>query len=376
MSQQDAILKTGKLPGSLLQELIDAIPKSDHDQRLLVGPGLGEDAAHILFGENTILAKTDPITFATDRIGWYAVNVNANDIAVAGGMPKWFLATLMMPPGSTENQVRDIFEQIGEATFDIGVQLAGGHTEVTPAVTQPVICGFMLGEAPTSRTVSASGAKPGDAVIFTKGIAIEGTSILANECRDQLLNAGISRSDIDSAAAMLTDPGISVLKDAQTAVSAGGVTAMHDPTEGGLATALQELAFASNVNIIIDEASVSVIPECRVICEALDIDPWGLISSGALLATVETEHQDDVVKALENAGIEANIIGRVESRVTPPIDAQGVTHSLSLDAQTGIKGDSDQSPLSVYIQSDPNSPLEPISTFERDELARYFETDP
>ena len=119
------MLKNGKLPGRLLQELISGIPKTDADKRLLIGPGLGEDAAHILFGENTLLAKTDPITFATDRIGWYAVNVNANDIAVAGGTPKWFLATLMMPPGTTEAEVRDIFGQIGEAAYEIGVQLAG-----------------------------------------------------------------------------------------------------------------------------------------------------------------------------------------------------------------------------------------------------------
>ena len=115
MSEESPILKNGKLPGRLLQDLIDGLPKASADERLLIGPGLGEDAAHILFGENTILAKTDPITFATDRIGWYAVNVNANDIAVAGGTPKWFLATLMMPPGSTENEIRGIFTQIGEA---------------------------------------------------------------------------------------------------------------------------------------------------------------------------------------------------------------------------------------------------------------------
>ena len=351
MSQASPLLKNGKLPGSLLQDLIDGLPNATVDKRLLVGPGLGEDAAHILFGENTLLAKTDPITFATDRIGWYAVNVNANDIAVAGGTPKWFLATLMMPPGSTESEVRSIFTQISEAAYEIGVQMAGGHTEVTPAVTQPVICGFMLGEAPTSRTVSASGAQHGDVVILTKGIAIEGTSILANECRDALVQAGISNSDIDVAAEFLTNPGISVLKDAQTAVAAGGVTAMHDPTEGGLATALQELSFASNVDIVIDEAAVIVLPICRDICDALGIDPWGLISSGALLATVQTEHEGAVLAALRDVGIDASVIGRVE----------------------GV-GTDETGPM-VCGRSDSSSSTAPIRTFERDELARYFEND-
>ena len=349
MSQKNPILKNGKLPGHLLQNLIDGLPKGFGDERLLIGPGLGEDAAHILFGESTLLAKTDPITFATDRIGWYAVNVNANDIAVAGGTPKWFLATLMMPPGPSESEVRAIFAQIGEAAHDIGVQLAGGHTEITPAVTQPVICGFMLGEAPTGRTVSASGAQAGDSVILTKGIAIEGASILANECSDELVRAGIPTTAINVAAEFLSDPGISVIKDAQTAVSSGGITAMHDPTEGGLATALQELAFASNVDIVIYEAAVNVLPVCEMICDALRIDPWGLISSGALLATVQPDHEDAVVGALRGAGIDTGIIGRVQAI-----------------------GDKDVGPT-VYAISEADLSPSPIATFERDELARYFE---
>ena len=352
MSQAKPNLKYGKLPGPLLQNLIAGLPDPSEDKRLIVGPGLGEDAAHILFGENTLLAKTDPITFATDRIGWYAVNVNANDIAVAGGIPKWFLATLMMPPGSTESDVRNIFTQIGEAASDIGVQLAGGHTEVTPAVTQPVICGFMLGEAPTSATVSASGAQPGDAVILTKGIAIEGTSILANECRDALIRAGIPAADIDTAAEVLTNPGISVLEDARTAVKSGGVTAMHDPTEGGLSTALQELAFASTVDIVIDESAVYVLPVCQAICDALDIDPWGLISSGALLATVHKDRATNALASLHNVGIDAIIIGSVEY-----CDYDGQTPKVSVS-----KG-SEESTV-------------PIKIFERDEIARYFEELP
>ncbi len=352
MSNQSRLLKSGKLPGPLLQELIDSLPTIQPDKRLVVGPGIGEDAAHILFGENTLLAKTDPITFATDRIGWYAMNVNANDIAVAGGTPKWFLATLMMPPGTTEEDVRTIFEQLGEAATDLGVQLAGGHTEVTPAVNQPVMCGFMLGEAPTSKAVTASGARPGDQLILTKGIAIEGTSILANECRQALVEAGVRASDIEAGSKFLGDPGISVVRDAQTVVASGGVTAMHDPTEGGLATALQELAHASNVDIVIDEPTVDVLPVCRTICDALEIDPWGLISSGALLATVQQENSDATVKALEAEGIAANIIGNVN-----PV------------------GDEDAGPT-AFVRGEETAELVTVKEFERDELARYFEELP
>lgn len=352
MSQANPSLKYGKLPGPLLQNLISRLPDLTEDKRLIVGPGVGEDAAHILFGEKTLLAKTDPITFATDRIGWYAVNVNANDIAVAGGTPKWFLATVMMPPGTTEDEVRRVFDQLGEAATEIDVQLAGGHTEITRAVTQPVVCGFMLGEAPTSRTVSASGAQPGDVVILTKGIAIEGTSILADECRDALIRSGVSASDVDTAANFLTDPGISVLKDAKTVVDSGGVTAMHDPTEGGLATALQELAFASKVNISIGVEAVEVLPLCQVICDALSIDPWGLISSGALLATVSPDETSGVLTALNDAAIEAQVIGYVE-----PCD-----------------GDREQP--TVFVNQSSGKERRRIKTFDRDELARYLEELP
>ena len=351
MSQESPILKNGKLPGGLLQDLIDGLPKTSLDERLIIGPGLGEDAAHILFGENTLLAKTDPITFATDRIGWYAVNVNANDIAVAGGTPKWFLATLMMPPGSTENEVRDVFKQIGDAAHDIGVQLAGGHTEITPAVTQPVICGFMLGEAPTGSTVSASGAQPGRRCNPYQRHRHRRRFYTCQRVPRRTRQRGVPVSEIDAAAELLTNPGISVLKDAQTAAAAGGVTAMHDPTEGGLSTALQELAFASNVDIVFGESAVNVLPVCRTICDALDINPWGLISSGALLATVQPDHQDAVIAALREAAIDANVIGRVE-----------------------VVGADEVGPT-VYAQSEADSSPTPITTFERDELARFFETD-
>ena len=347
----DVALKTGKLPGELLQQLIDGLPRATPaDKRLVVGPGVGEDAAHILFGATTLLAKTDPITFATDRIGWYAVNVNANDIAVAGGTPKWFMATLMMPPESTVGETRAIFGQLGDAAAAIGVQLVGGHTEVTAAVSQPVICGFMLGEAPTSRTVSASGATPGDAVILTKSIAIEGTAILARECRPELLANGIPASDVDAAANLLDDPGISIFRDAQIATAAGDVTAMHDPTEGGLATALQELAFASDVNIAVDFDAVPTLPVTAAICDTLELDAWGLISSGALLATVTADTGAAVIAALHDADIPARVVGTVEARA-----------------------ETDGGPRVFRASPADGAARVPIPTFERDELARYFD---
>ncbi len=341
-------LKPGKLPAHILDRLLKGIAPSRKDPRLVIGPRLGEDAAHISFGERTLLAKTDPITFATEHIGWYALNVNANDIAVAGGDPKWFLATALLPPGTTEKEVQSIFEQLGAAAEQLGVSIAGGHTEITPAVKQPVICGSMLGEAPASGTVSSAGALPGDHIILTKGIAIEGTAILANELRSQLAARGISKDEIEEASALLMRPGISVLKDARTAISAAPVNAMHDPTEGGLATALHEIAFASNVNLCIEEGKVPILASSRKICRALKIDPWGLISSGALLIAASPSRVQKILDAMQQEGIQAQTIGAVTEKRVPNTPPRNL-----LRASDGA--------------------LRPLPTFERDEIARAFE---
>lgn len=341
------MLKPGKLPNRILSELLKDIKESRNDTRLIVGPGVGEDAAHIDFGDRVLIAKTDPITFVANDIARYAVNVNANDIAVAGGTPKWFLATLLMPAGSTEAEVARIFQQLQQAAQEIDVTLAGGHTEITQAVTQPVICGFMLGEAPTGANISASAAEPGDAILLTKGIAIEGTAILARDARDDVLGAGVSAETVRRAADFLTNPGISVLTDAQILIASGAVHSMHDITEGGISTAAQELATASKLDIELKQFEVTVLPETAEICDALGLNPWGLIGSGALLAAVDPAMANDAVDRLKRAGLDAAVIGSASTPQHP--DGPG-----------------------VYIQ-DEGGTLGPAETFERDELARYFD---
>ena len=338
-------LESGKLPNSELADIISEIYRQRQDPRLLVGPGIGEDAAQIDFGNVTVIAKSDPITFATDEIGWYAVNVNANDIAATGGTPKWFLATLLMPVGSTTEQVRDIALQLSTAASEINVTIAGGHTEITPAVNRPVICGFMLGEAPAGKAVSTAGARTGDTIILTKGIAIEGTAILAREAPEQLAAAGIDEVTVRRAADLLKSPGISVIPDAGHLISAGGVHAMHDVTEGGIATAAAEMATAANVDIQINPDLVHILPETATICAALKLDPWGLISSGAMLAAVDPKLASQTVDALKSAGIHAAAIGKALEPTAPAVQ-------LLHDDGTATA----------------------IKTFERDELACFFDS--
>ncbi len=332
-------LRAGKLPLEILSKMLGRV--EIRDPRVHLGPAAGEDAALIDFGDRYLVAKTDPVTFATDLIGWYVVQVNANDLAAMGATPRWLMATLLLPEGTTGGDAQAIFDQILEACEGLNVALVGGHTEITYGLPRPLVVGAMLGEVRKDRVVLTSGAQAGDAIVLTKGIAIEGTAILAREAEDRLRAAGMAEDLIEKAKGMLFDPGISVVRDATVACEAADVHAMHDPTEGGLATALRELATAAGVGLVIDRRHLPVVDECRTICEALELEPLGLIASGALLLTVGAADAAGVIEALGREGIPAYEIGRV----TPPEDG------LKLRTEEGTTA---------------------LPSFERDELARFF----
>ena len=307
-------LPPGKLPAALLEELLQQ-QESPADPRLLIGPRPGEDAAVIDVGERLLIATSDPVTFATDAIGYYAVNVNANDVASMGGTPRWFLATLLLPEnGTTADLVRDIFAQIREACRALQVTLVGGHTEITLGLDRPLVCGQMLGETTRDRLVTSAGAQIGDAVLLTKGYPLEGSAIMARERAAQLADQGFAASDVARWQGLLFDPGISVVKDAAVLQQAAEVHAMHDPTEGGVATGLRELAGASNVGLRLQADQLPPLPEGRLLCDAFGLDPLGVIASGALLATVPAAQADIAIQACNAAGIACHDVGRA---VTP-----------------------------------------------------------
>lgn len=305
-------LIAGKLPANLLADLLASLP-TRHPQ-LLIGPSVGEDAAVIDFapGDKLLVAKSDPITFATDEIGHYAVNVCANDLAVTGATPLFYLPTLLLPAGSADvEMVRHIFTQIGEACAKLDIAVAGGHSEVTASVNQPVIAGTMLGEVARDRYLSSGGCRAGDVVLLAGQVPIEGASIIAREKRAELLARGISEEEVDEAASYLYDPGISVMVPARIATQSGVVTAMHDPTEGGVATGLYELAVAAGVGIEVDLDAIPVSPLAAKLCALYDLDPLGTIASGALLATCAPEDAQGLMDAWAEAGWSAAIIGRM-----------------------------------------------------------------
>jgi hydrogenase maturation factor len=308
---------------------------------VLVGPRVGEDAAVLDLGDRVLVAATDPITFATELIGWYAVQVNANDVAVMGAEPQWFLAALMLPQDFREDGVAPIFHQLSEACGQLEIALVGGHTEVTSAVTRPILVGCMLGEAPPGGFVTTAGAQPGDVVVLYGAAGVEGTAILAREAAELLGNRGLPDDLIARGREFLFDPGISVVRTA-LAAAACGVTAMHDPTEGGIATGLAELACASGAGLEVDASEIPVLPTTRAVCECLGLDPLGLIASGSLLATAGTDAAERLLSVAREMKCEAAVIGRVV----------GQTEGLTMVAGRERK---------------------PLRQFARDELARFFE---
>lgn len=332
-------MRAGKLPPDLLSELLDKV-KVD-DPRVVLGPRPGEDAALIDIGDRYLVAKTDPITFATDLIGWYLVQVNANDLAVMGATPRWLMATLLLPEGTEPDTTRTIFDQLLDACEALHISLVGGHTEITYDLTRPIAVGAMLGEVAKDEVVLTSGARPGDAIVLTKGVAIEGTAILAREASEKLEQSGVATDIIDSAKGLLFEPGISVVRDAAVARDAVEVHSMHDPTEGGLATALREVAEAAGVGVVVEDDQVPIVPECQAICRALGLDPLGLIASGALLATVSPEDAPQLVGALQREGISAYEIGSITER----------EDGLKLRTRDGVRD---------------------LPSFDRDELARFL----
>ncbi|MFL7838970.1 MAG: AIR synthase family protein [Candidatus Promineifilaceae bacterium] len=303
-------LPVGKLPANLLRSILAQAPQAD--PRLLLGPRVGFDCAVLDFGERLLVLKSDPITFATRSIGWYLVQVNSNDIATTGASPRWLLVTALLPERSTTaGLIEEIASQVFEACETLGISVIGGHTEITHGLDRPILAGTLIGEVNRGKLITPRGMSVGDRVLLAKGVPIEATSILANEFPDRLTGV-LSQEELLQARNYLHDPGISILRDAQIARAAGRVTAMHDPTEGGLLTALWELAEAGNKRLEIDLKAVPIPPLSKRICDAFELNPLAIIASGALLLTCSADDAPSIITALDESGIPCATIGRVE----------------------------------------------------------------
>lgn len=297
-------MNIGKLPENVLKR---SVFKQLHTKRkeILQGAGVGEDcAAMMLEQDEMFVVSTDPITGTTQDIGRMAMLVTLNDLASAGAEPVGVLLTALLPEDVTESQIRNIMRQVDEECEKYNVQVMGGHTEITKAVNQPILTVTGIGKAFKDRMISTGGARPGNDIVITKWIAIEGTTILAKEREKELLDR-FPKKMIEEAKKM--EKYLSVVPEAATAVKSG-VSAMHDVTEGGIFGALWEMAEASGVGLEIDLKKIPIRQETIEICEYFGINPYELISSGSMLIAAPDGNM--LVRNLEKAGIPAAVVGK------------------------------------------------------------------
>ncbi|ELZ55167.1 MULTISPECIES: AIR synthase family protein [Halorubrum] len=314
---------TGKLGPDALAAALAATGADDPAVRQ--GPAYGEDAAAIdLAGSGeTLVVAADPLSLAAESVGALAVHVACNDVAASGADPRWLTHTLFLPDDDPD-RLRAVAEQVDATASDLGCAVVGGHTEVLPALDRPLCSMTAMGT--TDRFVSSGGAEPGDRLLLTKGAAVEATAILATDFRAECLDAGVPAATLDSAAEFLDD--VSVVPDAAAVRDA--VTALHDPTEGGVTTALVEMSAASGAVFAVERDAVPVRPETRACCDALGVDPLRTFASGALLAAVPPSRVDGALDALDDAGIEAGEVGTVES----PADGDAGPGAVRIDGET------------------------------------------
>lgn len=301
-------LRNGKLPNDLLQRFLSEF--GFEDPSLLVRPGVGEDTAAVrLDGSDVLVVTADPITFATDAIGWYTAVVNANDMATSGAVPRWLATTLLLPPGTTPSQVHRILSELQAACRKWAIVPCGGHTEITDAVNRPVVAATLMGTADRGGLLDKKAMRPGDAVLMTKSAGLEGTAIAAVEFRDRLAALGMDESRRLRCREALER--IGVMEEARIAAASSGTRALHDVTEGGVATALAELSAAGGYGIRVNLDRIPVLEETREVCRLLEMDPLGLIGSGSLLICCRSDAEQGLLEDIRAAGVPAVRIGKV-----------------------------------------------------------------
>jgi HAD superfamily hydrolase (TIGR01509 family) len=293
-------LPPGKVPWDLIAEHVTGPLGGD----VRLGPAPGEDAALVTIGGELWAIASDPISFTAVDAGRLAVMVNANDVAVRGAQPRFFLATVLVAPvEASSERVEELLGQVRAACEQLGVALIGGHTEVTPELPHSLVIGTMLGPV-KSRAITTGGLGCGDWIGMTRWAGLEGTAILLAELGERLNEA----TELDRLG--LSEEWLSVVPEALLAAGHPAVTALHDVTEGGVGEALYELGRASGLSLAVDPEQIPMLPITHGICTKLGMSPYGLIGSGALLIGCQEAGKESLARAFAEQQIKLTWIGR------------------------------------------------------------------
>ena len=305
----DKPLPVGKLDTDLLKETVFSHILHLRPE-VMVRPGVGEDCATIDFGKYECVMSTDPITAAISEIGRLAIHITCNDIASNGVEPLGIMLAMMLPIGTTVGEIETIMMQAQEVASSLGVEIIGGHTEITPAVNRPVIVSTAIGRTVSGGSQKAENMRPGDVILMTKQAGLEGTGIIASDFADQLSEV-LTAEEIAEAKGYMNL--VSVVKEG---VAAGkmGTAGMHDITEGGVLGAVWELSEISGVGVELEEDKIPVSEVTQKICNHFGINYLRLISSGCMMIIVHPDREEAVTEAIRAVGVDVSRIGYVKEQ--------------------------------------------------------------
>lgn len=317
MGKVRSIMKVGKLDTDLLRKIVFRHITCQREE-VMVRPGVGEDCAVVDFGDYACVLSTDPITGTASEVGRLAVHISCNDVASNGVEPLGLMLTIMAPEGTTADEIEEVMRQAGEESKKLNVEIIGGHTEITSAVNRIIVSATAIGRQIKNRVVATCGAQVGDLVLMTKTAGLEGTAIIAHENTGVL--TGYMGADMVERAKYMMNM-ISVVPEGIIG-GALGTSSMHDITEGGLLGAAWELCEAAGVGIEIHLNHVPIAVETEKICGYYHLDPLRLISSGCMLMTIPEEKGSELLRALEEKGIQGTVIGRITNEGRYLIDGE------------------------------------------------------
>lgn len=300
-------LELGKLPPQVLEKYLFKMTGTNSAD-VVLPPRVGVDFGAVRMGQGYLVVSSDPVTGVSDRIGWYAVNVSANDVATSGNRPRFLQSIILLPPNATIAGIERISMQMHRTAEGLGIAIVGGHTELTPGLNRPIVVTTAFAFA--SSFVSAADAHEADSIMMTKTAGVEGTAILGHSLRRARVK--IDPNLLRRARSFLSR--ISVVEEAEVAFKTGQVHAMHDATEGGVLGSVFEMASASNLGFEIIEERIPVATETARICAELRADPLKLISSGTLLLAVRPGKEVEVERSLKQLGTPVCTIGCFGSR--------------------------------------------------------------
>lgn len=298
------ILPTGKIPQSVLEEIVFRRVGVQRDE-IGLAPAIGEDTATVDIDGELLIVSTDPITGAARRSGWLAVKVALNDIGAAGGEPICVMVTILLPEGTSQEELQEMMDDIHAACLEENVAVAGGHTEVTPGLPRPILSVTALGKTCGRRVLRSGGCRAGDDIVVTKWAGMEGTSVLAHDFKEELLRF-LSPESLREAEELLAK--ISVVKDGAIARE-HGAHACHDATEGGVLGAIYEMCEASGTGVTIEADAIPVLPVTLEIARRAGIDPLKLVSSGCLIVAHPDGHR--LCEVYRSFGINAEVVGKM-----------------------------------------------------------------